>query len=207
MSILNVRTTRYHKRDHKTLFKDYIIRKNQDNSIDQTTVQTFTDYKNTQQPLQDHIEQKNQTFPNPQRAIASFSADMEESQDFTYCEIEIRSFAQNKRIDKEFKINLDKSDSYSQFAKIKRFFDLFFDPNKQIESLKIGSNSIDIEFNDNQLMQIDTQEIINKAKDQIDNLVETAMSTVQDKLSDNISSISQRSTKKRKNFLQKIFRK
>lgn len=206
--IIIIRTTRFIDGNSKSHTRDYLLRKTPQNTVDCEITELIVDHQNISVDLKSIFKKETQTFSSPTRWTSTFLADMAEDQKYTYCEIEIRSFALNQRVDKEFKIKLKKSESYNEFTKIKRFFDLFFDPTKQIESLKEGSSTIDIEFNDKQLMSIDVKETLKQMKDMkkdFQESAEKALSVIQENVFETMSSVSQRGRKR--GLLSKIFRR
>ena len=208
MTGVTIRTTRYKFDDSNTLFVDYVIRKNNEGSMDVNVITTKVDTRKLTDKLETYTTQDQKTYPNSRRCIQDVLGDIEEYDYYDYCEVEIRSFAHNKRVDKEFKIKLKESSAGGQFANIKRFFDLFFNPEKQIESLRMGEHTIDIEINDKQLLSIDLDKKYQQIKEMAERVEET-LSIAQDLGHDTDldSIITEGGTRKKRGFLKKLFRK
>lgn len=206
-----IRTTRFNGKSnpHITEFSDYVIRKNNDDSIDLLLCEMNVNHKGMNTKLEESTKQINKTYKSANRCIGEFLTDMEEfSSNFTYIEIEIKCFISKKRYDKEFKIDLCK-DTYQHMTQVKRFLDLVMNEDKMIESLENGEMSVALQINDKDLLSVDISDYKKKLSEITENKLEEAISVIQDKVSESISdsvSTVSTNTRKKKGLLRRMMR-
>lgn len=201
-----VSTKRFKDDDPNTICKYYIVRQNQDMSVDSHVVETNLNHDNPEEELSEHIKTYDKKYKNSKRWYQDFYGDMEESdKNFSYCEIEISTYSNEERSDLEFKIDLKNTNYYGKFSEIKRYFDLYFDPQKKITSLKHKDGSrIDFSINDEKLINSKKVEDFERYNKKLEEKIEKLESTISSRMSDidNMSSVSRR--KKKRGFLGKI---
>lgn len=210
---LSIRTTRFHNNKKETFFKDFYIRRNNDNTIYYMSTQFLHSYSNKKEQKQ-YAPNVNSSgsFENFRKCICYILGDLKDNERFTYLEVELRSYdtKTEKRFDFEFKIDLkDNKSMYSKFTQMEKLLNMVLDQNTR---LKFNQElpTIDLEINDKEIASIDIEKIKNDLKSMYDekiNALESKTESIIDhELNEIRSSVSSR-TKKKRGFLKKLLRK
>lgn len=209
MVVILVSTVRFVKNSDKTHKREYIVEQTLEKKCKVSIVDIIVDHPGTLESCK--VIQENKEYESCEEWCSVFEYEMKNKREnYTYCEIEIRSYDFKRRDDREFKINLeDKKSKLENFAEVGTYLEMFFDVNERLNVMESGQELISIKINEKEILEVNTAHIneemdamrtklMKEIKEQTSNIKDDVVSVIQDVMSDNLSSVSSSSKKKKK---------